>query len=296
MGEILNERSGHLNLGVEGMMALGACGGFMGGYFTNSLPLALLFAFLAGLFGALIYAVLTVTFLANQNVTGLTLSIFGVGLANFFGEYMLTYSDTNTLKLPEKILGQMAAVNIPMLSDLPFIGHLFFQYNPFVYLGILVAILCALYLNRTKTGLNLKAVGENPAAADAVGIKVTKMKYINILIGGGICGIGGAYTSMIINGGVWMSNSVNGMGWIAVALVIFASWSPLRAIFGSFIFGAFNILKYYMPRTWFTVPSAFFDMLPFIITAVVLIMTSIRKSKENSQPASCGVNYFREER
>ncbi len=296
LGEILNERSGHLNLGVEGMMALGACGGFMAGYFSDSLPLALLFAFLSGLFGALIYAVLTVTFLANQNVTGLTLSIFGVGLANFFGEYMLTYSETNTLKLPDHILGQISAIHIPGLSDIPFIGPLFFQYNPFVYLGILVAVLCALYLNRTKIGLNLKAVGENPAAADAVGIKVTKMKYINILIGGGICGIGGAYTSMIINGGVWMSNSVNGMGWIAVALVIFASWSPLRAIFGSFVFGAFNILKYYMPRTWFTVPNAFFDMLPFIITAVVLIMTSIRKSKENSQPASCGVNYFREER
>ncbi|NLB20807.1 MAG: ABC transporter permease [Clostridium sp.] len=296
LGEILNERSGHLNLGVEGMMALGACGGFMAGYFTDSLFLALVFAFLAGLGGALIYAVLTVTFLANQNVTGLTLSIFGVGLANFFGEYMLNFSETNTLKLPDRILGQMTAVKIPVLSDLPILGPLLFQYNPFVYLGILVAILCALYLNRTKIGLNLKAVGENPAAADAVGIKVTKMKYINILIGGGICGIGGAYTSMIINGGVWMSNSVNGMGWIAVALVIFASWSPMRAIFGSFIFGAFNVLKYYMPRTWFTLPNAFYDMLPFIITAVVLIMTSIRKSKENAQPASCGVNYFREER
>lgn len=296
LGEILNERSGHLNLGVEGMMALGACGGFMAGYFTDSLLLALVFAFLSGLGGALIYAILTVTFLANQNVTGLTLSIFGVGLANFFGEYMLNFSETNTLKLPDRILGQMTAVEIPVLSDLSIIGPLLFQYNPFVYLGILTAILCALYLNRTKTGLNLKAVGENPSAADAVGIKVTKMKYINILIGGGICGIGGAYTSMIINGGVWMSNSVNGMGWIAVALVIFASWSPSRAIFGSFIFGAFNILKYYMPREWITLPNAFYDMLPFIITAVVLIMTSIRKSKENAQPASCGVNYFREER
>ena len=296
LGEILNERSGHLNLGVEGMMALGACGGFMAGYFTDSLVLALVFAFLAGLGGALIYAILTVTFLANQNVTGLTLSIFGVGLANFFGEYMLNFSETNTLKLPARILGQMTAVNIPVLSDLPILGPLLFRFNPFVYLGIFIAILCALYLNRTKIGLNLKAVGENPAAADAVGIKVTKMKYVNILIGGGICGIGGAYTSMIINGGVWMSNSVNGMGWIAVALVIFASWSPMRAIFGSFIFGAFNVLKYYMPRTWITLPNAFYDMLPFIITALVLIMTSIRKSKENAQPASCGVNYFREER
>jgi simple sugar transport system permease protein len=246
--------------------------------------------------GALIYAVLTVTFMANQNVTGLTLSIFGVGLANFIGEYMLTHTNSASLKLPEGITAAIANIYIEGLSDLPVIGHLFFRYNPFVYLGILVAVLCAFYLNHTKTGLNLKAVGENPAAADAVGIKVTKMKYVNVLIGGGICGIGGAYTSMIINGGVWMSNSVNGMGWIAVALVIFASWSPLRAIFGSYIFGAFNILKYYMPKTWFSLPNAFYDMLPFIITALVLIVTSMRKSKENAQPASCGVNYFREER
>lgn len=296
LGELMNERSGHLNLGVEGMMALGACGGFMAGYLTDSLLVALLVAFAAGLFGALIYGVLTITFMANQNVTGLTLSIFGVGLANFIGEYMLTHTKSASLKLPEEITGAIANIYIEGLSDLPVIGHLFFQYNPFVYLGILLAIICAFYLNHTKTGLNLKAVGENPAAADAVGIKVTKMKYINVLIGGGICGIGGAYTSMIINGGVWMSNSVNGMGWIAVALVIFASWSPLRAIFGSYIFGAFNILKYYMPKTWFSLPNAFYDMLPFIITALVLIITSMRKSKENAQPASCGVNYFREER
>jgi simple sugar transport system permease protein len=117
-----------------------------------------------------------------------------------------------------------------------------------------------------------------------------------VLAGGGICGLGGAYCSMIINGGVWMNNPVNGQGWIAVALVIFASWKPYRAIFGSFIFGAFNILKYYFPKTIITLPNALYDMLPFVITALVLVMTSIRKSKENQQPASCGVNYYREER
>ncbi|MDW5299486.1 MAG: ABC transporter permease, partial [Sedimentibacter sp.] len=163
-------------------------------------------------------------------------------------------------------------------------------------LAIVVAVICGIYLNHTKTGLNVRAIGENPGAADAAGIKVTKLKYLNVLLGGGICGIGGAYCSLIINGGVWMSNSVNGLGWISVALVIFASWSPMRAIFGSFIFGAFNILKYYFPKTLITIPNAFYDMLPFVITALVLVITSIRKSKENSQPASCGVNYFREER
>lgn len=296
LGEILNEKSGHLNLGVEGMMMMGACAGFMAGYFSDSLLVAILAAFLAGLVGGLIYAILTVTFMADQNVTGLTLTIFGTGISNFAGEFMIVNSNTTSLKLPSQITIQLSNLNIPGLSDIPVIGKLLFQYDPFVYLGIITAILCGLYLNHTKTGLNLRAIGENPAAADAAGIRVTKLKYINVLLGGGICGIGGAYCSMIINGGVWMSNSVNGLGWIAVALVIFATWSPTKAILGSFIFGAFNVLKYYFPKTIISIPNAFYDMLPFIITALVLVVTSIKKSKENSQPASCGVNYYREER
>jgi len=296
LGEIMNEKAGHLNLGVEGMMAMGACAGFMAGFMSDSLIIALVSAFAAGMLGALIYAVLTVTFMADQNVTGLTLTIFGIGISNFVGEYMLVNSTSSSLKLPEQITAQISNMNIPGLSTIPVIGPLIFQYNPFVYLGIAVAVICGIYLNHTKMGLNVRAIGENPGAADAAGIKVTKLKYMNVLLGGGICGIGGAYCSIIINGGVWMSNSVNGLGWISVALVIFASWSPTKAIFGSFIFGAFNILKYYFPKTIFTIPNAFYDMLPFVITALVLVITSIRKSKENSQPASCGVNYFREER
>lgn len=296
LGEIMNEKAGHLNLGVEGMMAMGACAGFMAGYISNNLAVALFAAFVAGMIGALIYAVLTITFMADQNVTGLTLTIFGVGISNFIGEYMLVNSNTSSLKLPEQITSQISNINIPGLSSIPVAGPLLFQYNVFVYLGIAVAVLCGIYLNHTKLGLNVRAIGENPGAADAAGIKVTKLKYLNVLIGGGICGIGGAYCSMIICGGVWMSNSVNGIGWIAVALVIFASWSPTKAIFGSLIFGAFNILKYYFPKTLFVIPNAFYDMLPFVITALVLVITSIRKSKENAQPASCGVNYFREER
>lgn len=296
LGEILNEKAGHLNLGVEGMMMMGACAGFMAGYMSDSLLIALLAAFAAGLLGALIYAVLTVTFMADQNVTGLTLTIFGTGISNFAGEYMIVNAHTTSLKLPANITLQLSNLNIPGLSDIPVIGKLFFQYDPFVYLGIVLAVILGLYLNHTKAGLNMRAIGENPAAADAAGIKVTKLKYINVLLGGGICGIGGAYCSMIINGGVWMSNSVNGLGWIAVALVIFATWSPVKAIFGSFIFGAFNVLKYYFPKTIITIPNAFYDMLPFVITALVLVITSVKKSMENSQPASCGTNYYREER
>lgn len=296
MGEILNERVGHLNLGVEGMMSLGACGGFMIGYRTDNLAIAIAAAFLSGMLGALIYAVLTIVLMADQNVTGLTLTIFGIGLSNFIGEYMLDRSAEGTLKLPEHISAQLANVQIKGLSDIPVLGELLFSYNIFVYLGILIAVALGYYLFRTKTGLNVCAIGENPAAADAAGISVTKLKFFNILLGGGICGIGGAYAAMIICGGVWISNCVNGLGWIAVALVIFASWSPTKAMIGSLIFGGFSVLKYYIPKAIFQLPNAFYDALPFLVTALVLIVSSIRQSKEKAQPASCGVNYFREER
>ena len=230
VGEICSEKVGHLNLGVEGMMSIGACAGFMAGMMTDSFLIAVLAAFLAGVGSALIYALLTVTFMADQNVSGLTLTIFGVGLANFIGIYMLGQTENGTLKLPEGITETMRAVNIPVLSDLPVAGELLFSYSPFVYLGIVVAIAAGLFLSKTKVGLNVQAIGHNPAAADAAGVSVTRWKYTMILIGGGICGVGGAYCAMIINSGVWISNNVGGLGWIAVALVIFAKWKPMHAI------------------------------------------------------------------
>lgn len=296
LGEIMNERAGHLNLGVEGMMALGACGGFIAGYYSDNLAIAILVAFLAGMFGALIYAFLTVTLMANQNVTGLTLTVFGIGLSNFMGDFVRASSESGYLKLPENLSAQLSNIHIPFLSDIPVIGQLLFSFNPFVYLGIAIAIVLAIYYNYTKVGLSVRAIGENPASADAAGIKIFQLKYINILLGGGICGIGGAYCSMIINGGSWLPDSVNGLGWIAVALVIFSTWKPMKAIFGAFIFGAFNILKYYVPTNVIALPAAIYDMLPFILTALILVITSIRQSKENTQPAACGLNYFREER
>ncbi len=295
LGEILGQKSGHLNLGVEGMMSIGACAGFMVGYQTDNFAIALLAAFIAGALAALLYAVLTVTFFANQNVTGLTLTIFGVGLANFVGFFALSKSATGSLKLPSAITAQMRNIDIPILSDLPIVGELLFSYTPFVYIAIFIAIAMAYYLNKTKTGLKLRAIGENPAAADAAGISVSKMKYINLAISGGISGIGGAYTIMITNKGVWISDCVGGLGWIAVALVIFATWSPTKAILGSFVFGALRQLKYYVPKS-IQIPIAFYDMLPYLITIIVLIITSIRLAREKSQPASCGVNYYREER
>lgn len=296
VGEILCEKVGHLNLGVEGLMSIGACAGFMIGMQTDSFVLALIAAFVAGMLAALIYAVLTVTFLADQNVSGLTLTIFGIGLANFIGIYMLGSTENGTLKLPEGITAQMREIHIAGLSDLPVIGQLVFSYSPFVYLGVILAIVAGLFLKKTKMGLNVQAIGHNPAAADAAGINVTRWKYIMIVLGGGICGIGGAYCAMIINSGVWISNNVGGLGWIAVALVIFAKWNPWLAILGSFVFGALRVLKYYMPQSIISLPTAFYDMLPFLITAIILVISSIRKKRDLNLPGSLGVGYFREER
>lgn len=293
VGEIINEKAGHLNLGVEGMMSIGAVAGFVVGYWTDNLFFALVAAFVAGMLSALIYAVLTVTFMADQNVTGLTLTVFGIGFSNFVGDFVREKSGSTSLKLPENILESLGKVEIPVLTDIPVIGKMFFNYNIFVYIGIVVAILVAIYLHKTKAGLNIRAIGENPAAADAAGIPVTKLKYINLMLGGGICAIGGAYCSMIICNGVWVTSCVNGLGWIAVALVIFAMWDPNKAIIAAVVFGGFSVLKYYVPQV---IPSSVFDMIPFIMTILVLIITSMRSSKENSQPKSCGVNYFREER
>ena len=293
LGEIINEKAGHLNLGVEGMMSIGAVGGFVVGYWTDNLVFALIAAFVTGMLGALIYAVLTVTFMADHNVTGLTLTIFGIGFSNFVGDFVREKSGSTSLKLPEGILDSLGKVEIPFLTDIPVLGKLLFNHNIFVYLGVAAAILCAIYLHRTKAGLNVRAVGENPAAADAAGIPVTKLKYLNLMLGGGLCGIGGAYCSMIICNGVWVTSCVNGLGWIAVALVIFATWNPNRAILAALVFGGFSVLKYYVPQV---IPSSIFDMIPFLMTIVVLVVTSIRFSKENAQPKSCGVNYFREER
>jgi simple sugar transport system permease protein len=282
MGEILTEKVGHLNLGVEGMMAVGACAGFMAGYFTDNFWIALFCAFVAGTFTAFIYAILTVTLMANQNVIGLALTIFGVGLSNFIGVFILNKTQAGSLKLPEQITSSMRMT--------------FFNLNIFVYIGVVLAILLEIWLKKTKTGLNLRAIGENPDAADAAGIAVNRWKYISILVGGGICGIGGAYCALIINSGVWISDVIGGMGWISVALVIFASWDFIGAVIGSMLFGALRVLKYYIPTSILPLPNAFYDMLPFLITAVILILGSMRKKKRSSMPGYLGNNYFRENR
>ena len=296
LGEIITEKAGNLNLGVEGMMYMGAIMGFYAGYVTGSVALSLIAALAAGALGALIYAFLTVTLKANQNVTGLTLTIFGGGFANFIGENLILNSPTKSAVLSDAMKANLKSINIPLLSDIPYIGRMFFQHNIFVYLGIVLAIAAGWYLNHTAQGLNLRAVGENPAAADAAGVNVSAYKYVHILLGGGICGLGGAYIALVTCGGNWTYNCVGGLGWIAVALVILAAWSPYKALLGSLVFGALSVLKIYIPTSVINIPSAFFSMLPFLVTCVILVISSIRMRRENQQPHACGVNYFREER
>ena len=302
LGEILTEKSGNMNLGVEGMMYMGAVSGLAFAMFYEGMAaavsgvLAALFsvvgAFLFGMFGALIYSFLTVTLRANQNVTGLTLTIFGTGIANFLGETMAQNAG-GYAAVGAATKGAFSNIYIPVLSDIPVLGKLLFSYNFVVYLGIVLALVMWWFFKRTRVGLNLRAVGEEPATADAAGINVTKYKYLATCVGGGICGIGGMYVSMVTTNGVWVNNCVSGLGWIAVALVIFAAWSPARALIGSLVFGGLSVLRMYVPLG---IPMEIYDMVPYVATVVVLIVTSIRQHRENQIPKSCGLNYFREER
>jgi len=303
LGEILTEKSGNLNLGVEGMMFMGALSGLAGVYLAEVLIpglggltavlIAIVCSFLCGAFGAAIYSFLTITLRANQNVTGLTLTIFGVGFANFFGEVLGRSSAAGYAAVGAPAKAAFGNIYLPGLSSLPYLGKLFFSYNLLVYIGVALAILMAVFFNRTRWGLNLRAVGEDPATADADSINVNRYKYLATCIGGGICGIGGMYISMVTCSGVWVHNCASGYGWISVALVIFATWSPARAMIGSLVFGSLSIMRLYVPLG---IPMQIYDIFPYIATVLVLIVTSIRQLKEHSMPKHTGFNYFREER
>lgn len=307
LGEILTEKSGNMNLGVEGMMFMGAITGLAGSYYYEqavanaggsvngalSAVIALLVSFMAGAFGALIYAFLTISLRANQNVTGLTLTIFGTGFGNFFGEY-IGLKAGGYVAVSGTTKAAFSKLHIPILSDIPVLGKLLFQYNWLVYLAIILAIVMAWFFNKSRVGLNLRAVGEDPATADAAGINITKYKYIATIVGGGICGIGGMYMSMVTTSGVWVHGCVSGYGWLAVALVIFATWKPAKGILVALIFGGLTIMRMYVNIPG--LPAQIYDMLPYVATIVVLVVTSMRQSKELAQPKSCGLNYFREER
>ncbi|WP_206458838.1 ABC transporter permease [Anaerovorax sp. IOR16] len=289
MGELITEKAGNLNLGVEGMMLMGAVMGFSVGLHTGNPYLALLASLIAGAIGAAIYAVLTVSLMSNQVVTGLTLTIFGTGFSSFVGEgFMGTAAPAGIKALSTKIA-------IPGLYQIPVLGPILFHQDILVYTGYIMVIIVAIYLNKTKMGLNLRAVGENAAAADASGINVSFYKYAHIIVGGAMCGLGGAYMSLVTVP-VWQANVVAGRGWIAVALVIFASWKPWKALVGAFVFGGLNILGLRLQSMGIHISQYLVDMLPYAATILIVIISTRKNRKEDMNPADLGVSYFREER
>ena len=305
VGEILSEKAGNLNLGVEGMMYMGGAVGLGAAFYYEravgagangavAVILALIFAFLAGAFGAAIYSFITITLRANQNVTGLALAIFGTGAGQFIGEYMRTTSG-GYVSIGNSLKDMFSGSPFPeALRNLPVVGPLIFGYNIFVYIGVIIAVVMALFLTHSRPGLHLRAVGESPATADAAGINITRYKYTATIVGGGISAIGGMVYIMTIAGCVWNHEGLSGEGWLAVALVIFCLWRPLNAIWGSVLFGALMIL--YMRLQLPFIPNQLYKILPYVVTVIVLIAVSMRKKRENQPPASLGNAYFREER
>jgi len=305
VGEIVVEKAGILNLGVEGIMAVGAIFGYIVGCYANSLGVGILVAFLAGALCGLLFAALTVSLQANQNITGLTLTTFGLGVYFFVGNGLKSVS-WPAMNEYANIKNGFTDIPIPVLSDIPVLGRGLFSHNILVYLGIVIALIMWWYLTHTTFGLRLRAVGENPGAADSVGINVKRSKYLHIMLGCGIMGIGGYYMGLNMSGSFNSSCWINGYGWIAVALVIFANWNPALAILGTFVFGFFNTLRVSgsslaaaFPGTlgWLAaIPTQLYQALPFVITAIVLVVSSVRKKRGSGQPAALGLNYFREDR
>lgn len=303
VGEIITEKSGHLNLGTPGVMCFGGIGGCIGitlaidmvgtepNFFAGVVVIlfALLFTILFGGLVGLLYSFLTVTLRSNQNITGLAITTFGVASANFFG-----------LKINRN---NLIAANVyftkifPVDTNSADIAQILFGYGFLVYLAIIVAILTTVFLRKTRTGLGLKAMGENPATADAAGLSVNKYRYLATIVGSAIAGFGGLAYIMDKNNGLFeQAVSIETLGWLAVALVIFSTWRPTIAIFGSLIFAFLYVLPYSSIIQMDTTTMEMVKMLPYIVTIIILIFTSILGKKQVQPPASLGINYFREDR
>ncbi|MEW6458327.1 MAG: ABC transporter permease [Bacillota bacterium] len=286
LGEILAERSGVLNLGVEGMMLVGAVSGFMVAVGTGDPWLGVLTAMFAGGALALVHAFLSVTLKANQVVSGLALTLFGTGFSAYLGR---SYIGT-PLDRP------LCEMHLPLLSDLPLLGPIFFRHDALVLLSYLLVPALWLLVYRTRAGMNLRAVGENPAAADSLGVNVSLTRYGYVIAGGMLAGIGGAYLSLVYVP-AWMENMVAGRGWIAIALVIFATWNPLNAMLGAYIFGGIDALGFRLQTLDVAVSPYFLKMLPYLFTIGVLILVTGKNVRRRiGAPGALGTPYNREER
>jgi len=307
-GETLTEKSGNLNLGLPGVMYVGGISGVIGAFLyeqaagparVNSL-LAVLIPLLCCLLGSLLmgllYCFLTVTLRANQNVTGLAMTTFGVGFGNFFGGSLIKLSGADVPSIALSATSAVFKKSLPFAANLGWFGKIFLSYGFLAYVAVIIAFICAYVLKRTKVGLHLRAVGESPNTADAAGIDVNKYKYMATCIGCMIAGLGGLYYVMDYACGVWSNDAFGDRGWLALALVIFTIWKPNVAVFASILFGGLYILYLFIPTGMNLAVKELYKMLPYIVTIIVLVISSMRNKRENQPPASLGLAYFREER
>ena len=308
-GETITQKSGNLNLGIPGVMYVGAISGVIGaflyeracgsadamnGALTILIPLCA--CLLGSLLMGLLYCVLTVTLRANQNVTGLAMTTFGVGFGNFFGGSLIKLTGADVPSIALSATSNAFRTSIPFGQSLGAFGKIFFSYGFLAYFAIIVSLAAAYVLRRTRVGLHLRAVGESPATADAAGINITKYKYFATCLGCMIAGLGGLYYVMDYANGVWSNDAFGDRGWLAIALVIFTIWRPDIGVLSSFLFGGLYILYLYIPTGMNLAVKELYKMLPYIVTIIVLIITSMRNKRENQPPASLGQSYFREER
>ncbi len=304
-GEILTEKSGNLNLGTAGVMYVGGITGVIGAFLYEqnaaqmntflTILIPILSSILGSLLMGLIYAFLTVTLRANQNVTGLALTTFGVGFGNFFGGSLIKLTDSDVPSVTLSATSLAFKKGLPFADKLGWFGEVFLSYSFLAYAAIAISIIVSVYFNRTRSGLNLRAVGENPATADAAGINVGRYKYVSICLGSIIAGFGGLYCVMDYACGVWSNNAFGDRGWLAIALVIFAIWRPNLSIIGSILFGGLFIIHNYIPNLSMS-DQELFKMTPYLVTIIVLVVISMLKKREFQPPESLGLSYFREDR
>lgn len=294
IGEILTERAGILNLGIEGIMLMGAVTSFAASFYSHNLVFALLVACGVGAFMALIHAFLTVTMRANQVVSGLSLTLFGTGFASFLGQKLGPQS--NNFRLVGLKGAKFTPINVEALSQIPVLGALFKQ-DILTYAVYLIIPLAWYFLYKTRPGLWLRSVGEDPQTADAMGIDVIKTKYFYTILGGILIALGGAHLSLSYTPG-WSENLTGGRGWIVIALVIFSMWNPARSIWGAMLFGGINAVQFRLQASGTNIPASFLNMLPYLGTITVLVVMTWWEalSKKIGAPAALGTAYMREDK
>jgi len=280
LGELITEKSGVLNLGVEGMMLMGAVCGFAVAAESDSMWLGVLVSMLAGSGMALLFGILTLTFQANQVASGLALTIFGIGTSAYIG------LDYTSVTLPG-----IDPVHIPLLSDIPVIGRLLFSLDPLIYLSFVLFGAISWFLYRSKGGLIVRAVGESPESAVSLGHHVIAIRYAAVLFGGAMSGLGGAYLALVYTP-LWVEEMTAGRGWIALALVVFSTWRPLRVLLGAYLFGGITIIQFHVQGFGVDIPSQLLSTLPYLATILVLVLISrdINTIRLNA-PASLGRPY-----